>query len=208
MVIIQVKESNPAVDPIVVSFPSGLPQGLQEGSLAEPPTFLWRKQSKESKGRTLIGKDTTCLYQAGTSEDDHRRTKLCLGVYHKGKLVLYPTAACGAVLSLSQSVLSYVDTKPDEKLNAVQRRKALFDDFGSQKKRRVMRSQEANIVNVDSVIGAGAFMMGALTTATMSDSNRVAAVNAPIINAPAPITESTLTIFASCDLMTDRKSVV
>ena len=75
---------------------------------------------------------------------------------------------------MSQSVLSYVDTKPDEKLNAVQRRKALFDDFGSQKKRRVMRSQEANIVNVDSVIGAGAFMMGALTTATMSDSNRVA----------------------------------
>jgi hypothetical protein len=67
-----------------------------------------------------------------------------------------------------------VESEASDKLTAMQRRKALFEDFGSQKKRKVMKSQEANRVNVESVIGAGSLMMGALKAGAMSESNRAA----------------------------------
>ena len=177
MVTIHVKKSDPSVDPIVVSFPGGLPEGCQEGSTADPPKFLWRKAGEASskRGRSIVGKDATCLYQGqSNTDDDHRRTKLCVGVLHKGKLVLYPAAERGSVFCLTQSIPSYVEAAASDKLTAVQRRKALFDDFGSQKKRKVMKSQEANMVNVESVIGAGSLMMGALKAGAMSESNRSA----------------------------------
>lgn len=177
VVTIKVKEPDPSVDPIVVSFPGGIPEGLQEGSDADPPKFLWRKISETStRGRSLVGKDSTCLYQGKSDESNKRLTKLCVGVYHKktGKLVVYPAAEQGTVFCLSQSIPSYVESISDIKLTAVQRRKALFEDFGSQKKRKVMKSQEANIVNVHSVIGAGSLMMTALKHGSMSESNRTA----------------------------------
>jgi hypothetical protein len=176
MVTIHVKKPDPSVDPIVVSFPGGLPEGCQEGSTADPPKFLWRKAGEASskRGRSIVGKDDTCLYQGQSTDDDHRRTKLCVGVLHKGKLALYPAAERGSVFCLTQSIPSYVEAAASDKLTAMQRRKALFDDFGSQKKRKVMKSQEANMVNVESVIGAGSLMMGALKAGAMSESNRTA----------------------------------
>jgi hypothetical protein len=59
-------------------------------------------------------------------------------------------------------------------LAAMQRRMALLDYFGSQKKRKVMKSQEANMINVESVIGAGSLIMGALKAGATSESNRTA----------------------------------
>jgi A49-like RNA polymerase I associated factor len=176
MVTIHVKKSDPSVDPIVVSFPGGLPEGCQEGSIADPPKFLWRKARDASNklGRTVVGKDDTCFYQGQSTDDDHRRTKLCVGILRKGKLTLYPAAERGSVFCLTQSVPSYVESEASDKLTAMQRRKALFEDFGSQKKRKVMKSQEANRVNVESVIGAGSLMMGALKAGAMSESNRAA----------------------------------
>lgn len=52
---------------------------------------------------------------------------------------------------MDESTLSY-----DE------RRRLLFDSFGSTKKKRALRSQQANVVEMKSVVGAGDGMMDAL----------------------------------------------
>ena len=52
----------------------------------------------------------------------------------------------------------------------------MFESFGSQKKKKVMRSQDANVVEMKSVVGAGEGMMKALGSqmekGAVSESNR------------------------------------
>lgn len=174
---IQVHESDPSVDPIVVSFPGGVPE-------ESTPKFFWKKNptTVNKRGRTVIGHDETCVYR-GQSDGmgyDGRRTKLCVGVLNKrtGKMELYPAAERGTVFALEQSVPSYNSSlySAPRQFTAAQRRKALFEDFGSQKKRRVLKSQEANVV--DSVVGGTDLVLQAMKrksgAANMSESNRKA----------------------------------
>jgi hypothetical protein len=174
-IVIQVETPNVLVDPVVASFPSGIPEhcGTEDG-----PTFAWRKlQQKSKKGRSLIGKDETNIYQAASSKKDAKRlTKLCVGLYNKktGSLTLHQAAEKGTVFSLSQEVISYKDSSAElpSKMSGADRRRALFESFGSSKKQKVLKSQAANVVNVDAVVGSGNLMAGALPG--MSESNRQA----------------------------------
>jgi hypothetical protein len=65
---------------------------------------------------------------------------------------------------MDQSVTSYTDTKGVDirNLTASQRRRMVFESFGSSKKKKVLRSQDANVVEMRSVVGAGEGMMRAL----------------------------------------------
>ncbi|KAI2505858.1 A49-like RNA polymerase I associated factor [Fragilaria crotonensis] len=169
---VSVEDADPSSDPIVVSFPGGAPVDVN-------PQFVQRRLREGAKvGRKLVGRDLTCLYQAENlgRGNDGRRTKLCIALYNKktGTLTVSLAAEKGTVFALEQSIPKYtpVDT---EQTTAAQRRKALFQDFGSSKKQKTLKSQEANRVTVDSVIGAGSLMAGAFSAQTkMSASNRKA----------------------------------
>ena len=176
---VKVVESNPSHDPIVCSFPGGVP--------TNPLTFQWyqKKNSKKSSHNkldtassveyVLKGHDEACQYYGSctssssvTSESSSHNTKLCVGIYDKETNVVtfYPTAGNGAVISLQQFVPSYhhskeqnresngVSTKNNNNSSSSSNSNALlYADFGSAKKRRVLQSQEANRVTVDAVVG-------------------------------------------------------
>ena len=170
---------DPSNDPIVASFPGGLPNNMTD--VDDAPKFALRKfRETNNKGRILVGKDATCVYEArchGRSGHDGMLTKLCVGLYNKktGKLILHQAAEKGTVFSLSQSVRSYEDSANElpSQMSGMDRRRALFESFGSSKKQKVLKSQAANVVNVDSVVGAGSVMMEAfLEGQNMSESNR------------------------------------
>jgi hypothetical protein len=92
-----------------------------------------------------------------------------------GTLTVTMAAEKGTIFSSEQSIPTYTPVATTERSTAAQRRKALFQDFGSTKKQKILKSQEANRVTVDSVIGAGSLMAGAFTAQTkMSESNRKA----------------------------------
>lgn len=170
-------------NPIVVSFPGGLPESVGNRSI-KPARFLWQRSDVNSKrGRRVVGYDRHCLYSATTRGllSDGRRTKMCIGIYDKkrGSIVLHEGATNGTVFSLQQSVPTYmerhgnVETNPSSNAD----RPNIFEDFGSQKKRRVLKSQAANRVDVDHVIGAGgdsAIVNQIINGKAMSESNKQA----------------------------------
>ena len=170
---VSVEDADPSSDPIVVSFPGGVPVDVTA-------QFVQRRLRVGAKtGRMLIGRDETCLYQAENlgRGNDGRRTKLCIGLFNKktGTLTVSLAAEKGTVFALDQSILKYTAVNDSEHTTAAERRKALFLDFGSTKKQKTLKSQEANRVTVDSVIGAGSLMAGAFSSQTkMSASNRKA----------------------------------
>lgn len=150
-----------STNPIVVSFPGGLPESVENRNV-KAPQFFWQKSNGNNKrARSVVGYDRHCLYSAsarGFLYDD-RRTKICVGVYDKkrGTVVLHEGATNGTVFSLKQSVPAYIqkngEVEADPSSTAVGPN--IFEDFGSQKKRRVLKSQAANRVDVNHVIGAG-----------------------------------------------------
>ena len=114
---------------------------------------------------------------------DDRRTKLCIGVYDKkrGKLVLREAASRGTVYSLEQTVPSYLENNVLVKTRTAEDilnySAAVYEDFGSSKKRKVLKSQAANQVDIDHVVGAGdgsAVLEQALKSDSISESNRKA----------------------------------
>ncbi|VEU39706.1 unnamed protein product [Pseudo-nitzschia multistriata] len=157
-VIVKVDEST---NPIVVSFPGGLPESV-ENHKVKAPQFVWQKSNGTNKrGRTVVGYDRHCIYSAsarGFLYDD-RRTKICVGVYDKkrGSVQLFEGATKGTVFSLRQSVPTYAHESGDveSNLSGTAAGPNIFEDFGSQKKRRVLKSQAANRVDVNHVVGAG-----------------------------------------------------
>jgi hypothetical protein len=167
-------------NPVVVSLPGGVPESTNQLK------FVWQKMNETSKsGRQIIGFDQNCLYTAsakGVGYDD-RQTKLVVGVYNKKRstVTLYEAAARGTVFALRQSVPSY--TKQNHLLvdtgkgADVASRPNVFEDFGSSKKRRVLKSQAANRVDIDNVVGAGdgsAMVRQMMKGQGMSESNRMA----------------------------------
>jgi hypothetical protein len=186
-VTIRVEDQDPDENPIVVAFPRGLPEALQEGgSRSVPPSFVWQKSNEKTAfGRRIIGHDQHCVYSAESKGFgyDERRTKLCVGVYDKkrGVLTLREAASKGTIYSLEQSVPSYLDANEVVESqvgnNIVEYSTAVFEAFGSAKRRKVLKSQAANQVDIDHVVGAGAgsavvdkIIKGEL----MSESNRKA----------------------------------
>jgi hypothetical protein len=229
--LVQVVPSVLQADPIVCSFPSGLPQSLvfctnttefnnsnnSRNSnncdlTADEPKFLWKQnQAQTPLAYSLLGKDEACLYRADWRDNNNEKdalgrnrnhptatSRLFLGVYDKQShtLTLQPTAGAGSVWALQQSVPSYSNNKSASATTttttsnnnsidydaaaAVGLQKThslLFADFGSSKKQKVLRSQQANQVRVEQVVGSAAmttiFSQGGHMT-KMSESNRKA----------------------------------
>ena len=89
---VQVTQDNPKYDPIVVSFPRGLPSSLctenPSSSTYKAPKFTCSKlnpKSKSSRGRRINGEDANCTYTASAtgSSHDNRRTKSYVCIYNK-----------------------------------------------------------------------------------------------------------------------------
>jgi hypothetical protein len=168
-----------ASNPVVVSFPCGVPESTNKLK------FVWQKMSESIKsGRRIVGFDQNCLYTAsakGIGYDD-RQTKLVVGVYNKKRniVTLHEAAARGTVFALRQSVPSYSDQNQlveTGKRTDLVSRPNVYEDFGSSKKRRVLKSQAANRVDIDHVVGAGdesAMVRQMMKGQGMSESNRMA----------------------------------
>ena len=137
---IEVKKGSPSENPIVVSFPCGVPSSLTTAAAAmkDPkatrnsnriqkqreelssnnnfPEFTWRKRgtSSSQNGMAIHGEDETCEYTASNdvSDLDSRSSKMYVGVYdkEKGTLSFHPSAEMGTVYSLSQTVKDYQQT--------------------------------------------------------------------------------------------------
>jgi hypothetical protein len=106
--------------------------------------------------------------------------QLCVGVFDRQTrtLTVHPAAAGGAVLAMAQSVPSYAQKKTaaasTPTSNGVTAQQ-LFRDFGSSKKQKALRSQAANRLDADSVVGGGSMKEFFATAGNMSESNRLAA---------------------------------
>ena len=198
---IQVENSVPSHNPIVVSFPGGLPQSVGDSSIndhGKRPRFLYQKlHERAASGRRIVGEDNYCTYSAtfDKSTGDDRRTKLCVGVYDKkrGVVIIRESSQNGTVFALKQQVPEYlasdsedsedsIDSDDDDDDSNVMDHKNLeynqvFEDFGTSKKRKVLKSQSANQVDLDNVVGSGdksAVMAQVSKGQAMSESNRMA----------------------------------
>mmetsp|Transcript_11730 Transcript_11730/g.28105 ORF Transcript_11730/g.28105 Transcript_11730/m.28105 type:complete len:479 (-) Transcript_11730:69-1505(-) len=204
---LEVAESDPAKNPIVVSFPGGLPQAIASDNNANStavPKFYWQRLNEKSKsGRRVVGNDRHCTFEAhakGLAYDD-RRTKLCVGVYDKkrGVVTIHETASKGTVFSLRQSVPSYNQNGGGHVESArgdLTKRTQVFEDFGSSKKRKVLKSQAANQVDIDNVVGAGegsAIVQNMMSGKGMSKSNKEAIEESRRENADSPGQRQTAT---------------
>lgn len=208
---VQVAESSPTTDPIVISFPAGLPGSMtpsssstgaersirfddedededengnsNSNSSSKPPVFTWtRARTVSSKGKIIHGSDDTCTYISSNDGRGHdgRLTKFYVGVYHKptSTLKLITSTEKGTVFSMDQSVTNYHDSKSLDFRNMSyrERRKLVFESFGSTRKKKTLKSQAANVVEMKSVVGAGKGMMHALekqmNNNLMSESNK------------------------------------
>jgi A49-like RNA polymerase I associated factor len=122
---------------------------------AEPATSL-----------VVVGKDSTCHYAGNVV--DASRSRMCVGVYdkHTSTLTLYPAATA----SLQQSVIRYQPRASNGSAAASAAAsassssggaagvpvamKTLVGEFGSVKKQRAYKSQEANRVHLENVVGS------------------------------------------------------
>jgi len=86
-----------------------------------------------------------------------------VGIYDKvtGTLRLHQAASKGTVYSLQQHLPDY-DEDVVEHASNNKETLSLFKDFGSAKKRRTLKSQQDNRVNVDAVIGTGKAVVDSL----------------------------------------------
>jgi len=170
---VKVAANNPEYDPVVVSFPRGIPTSIDdEDSNATPPTFTYSKfKESSSRGRRIKGEDDHCAYSAAASGRGHdgrlSKTYVCIFDKKKNTLKLVPSAEKGTVFALDQSVKEYSPAVVNENstmggedntISASDRVKMLVDSFGSKKKQKVMDSRAANKVNVHSVVGGGNFV--------------------------------------------------
>lgn len=174
-------------NPVVVAFPCGVPESATSTNPPSTPSlkFVWQKLNDTSKsGRRVVGFDLNCLYMAtakGMGYDD-RQTKLVVGVYNKKRktVTLHEAASRGTVFTLQQSVPSYMEQNQHVETGqgATEAVKPnVYEDFGSSKKRRVLKSQAANRVDIDNVVGAGdgsAMVHQMMKGQGMSESNRAA----------------------------------
>ena len=175
--------------PVLCSFPGGLPRGVQKVTTDDDEideaalNFRWSENIK-TKRRTLVGKDHACVFTAASrssegkteSQTERYKTRMCVGMYdkHKKRLTLFDVHDDGYVHSFAQHVPNYKGSGDTRDLStARQQYQALYEDFGSAKKRRAIKSKEANRVDVDSVVGAGQLVVDSvLKGESMSESNK------------------------------------
>lgn len=120
-------------------------------------------------------------------------TKIMLGIFDKetNSLTLHVSAEDGKIVSLLQTIKphrrrnqQYGDDDDSEyshdehtehlslrHLSETEKRRVLFDSFGSTKKKKVLKSREANKVHASSIVGSDMNMLDAVNQQNMSKSN-------------------------------------
>ncbi|KAL7446776.1 hypothetical protein ACHAXM_011236 [Skeletonema potamos] len=170
---VKVAPSNPEYDPVVVSFPRGIPSSIAgNDSNANHPTFSYSTfKDSSTRGRRINGEDDHCTYSASAAGKAHdgrlSKTYVCIFDKKKNTLKLIPSAEKGTVFALDQCVKEYSPAVANDSttmggdssnISASDRVRMLVDSFGSKKKQKVMESRAANKVNVHSVVGGGNFV--------------------------------------------------
>lgn len=189
---VEVTENNPSHDPVLVSFPRGVPTSILDrdkagtNNASNLPRFAWSKlKASSDRGRCITGSDDTCTYSATASGRGHdgRLTKLYVVALDKKSktMKLIPTAEKGTIFALDQSVKAYTPNVSSEstvvggnaKASASDRVQMLVESFGSKKKQKVMASRASNVVNINKVVGAGNSMMDSVVgQGGISEGNR------------------------------------
>lgn len=160
--------------PLVVSFLNGVPSS---SSSTAPPTFTWHKAHRADT--VVTGRDSTCTYTSSSSSSNNNNgdtdntafTKLIVGIFDRrtNSLTLHETADRGRVFPVTQTIIATTnnnngdssdDDDDDEgnktkvlnlgNLTEAEKRRVLFDSFGSSKKKKQLRGQDANRVNASS----------------------------------------------------------
>ena len=187
---VEVAPNNPEHDPIVVSFPRGVPTSIAVGGHSDdidttnpPPRFTCSKlRESSSRGRRISGEDDDCTYTASAQGRGHdgRLSKVYVGVYNKQtkRLKLVPAAEKGTIFALEQKVKAYkpnvahggllfggaqTESQAPGVISAANQVQMLVESFGSRKKQKVMASRASNKVNIHSVVGSGDAMMKSVT---------------------------------------------
>lgn len=172
---VKVAPNNSEYDPVVVSFPRGVPSSIAEADNPNTPPFFTYSKFKDSssRGRCINGEDDHCIYSASAAGRGHdgrlSKTYVCIFDKQKNTLKLIPSAEKGTVFALDQTVKEYKPAVANDNLttfgggeetvfSAADRVQLLVDSFGSKKKQKVMESRAANKVNVHSVVGGGNFV--------------------------------------------------
>ena len=179
---VEVAPNDPERDPVVVSFPRGIPisiagiEGGKGGGGPPPPRFERSKlKPSSSRGTRIRGEDEHCSYAASASGRGHdgRLTKAYVCVFDRGAgtLKLVPGAERGTIFALEQRAREYnpkglaaaqVGTAAGP-ISVSDQMQMLVDSFGSRKKQKVMNSRASNKVDVNNVVGSGDVMMRSIT---------------------------------------------
>eukprot|EP00970_Alexandrium_tamarense_P020161 scaffold14911_cov186-Alexandrium_tamarense.AAC.3 len=217
---VEVTEENKEYDPVVVSFPRGVPTSISNpngddadgddgnpGGRLSPPKFTYSKlKASSSRGRRVTGSDESCSYSAFCAGrgHDNRLTKLYVAVLDKRNktLKLIPSAEKGTVFALDQEVKAYTPNVSSSSMgvgggndgsskavSASNRVQMLVESFGSKKKQKVMASRAANVVNINSVVGAGNVMMDSVVKqgGMISEGNREALLDGSKVLNPVEV---------------------
>jgi len=186
---IAVSVSEPSsTDPVLISFPRGLPISIIEEDEGDLPKFKCRRLNSK-RGLVVTGEDDTCTYSATAEGRGHdgRLTKTYVCVLDKKArtLKLVPAAEKGTIFALNQTVKEYTPNVKhgtrlvgdgnvgDSGTSATDRVKMLVESFGSKKKQKVMKSRAANRVNINAVVGAGTLMAASVAKQEgISEANR------------------------------------
>jgi hypothetical protein len=161
---VEVCKANSAKEqPMTVNFSNGAPP-LNEKEQHLPLFQIYRQAPGEASGRYIYGTDEKCTYVAESStfeDDSERHMKVLVGIYDRqdSTLKVHQAAEKGTVFGLQQHITCKLK-EPSEvsvgtrAFGSYQEASAsLYADFGSTKKKKVLKSQAANRINVSSVVG-------------------------------------------------------
>jgi hypothetical protein len=135
----------------MVSFPSGVPLGVDGMSISFEQKGHGRKRRRviegDLSGLKFYGND----FDAGVSSNKNL-CKYAIGkLNHDSKMTLYPVDHVFVMRPILNS-----EHKPEHvnKMTPQQRRGELIEEFGSSKKKRAVKQEEANIIQDSTVRGA------------------------------------------------------
>ena len=155
---VEVCKSDPHKEPLVVNFANGAPPKKE---IMLPSFDVYYLNPANQAGKYLHGTDEKCTYLASTLgvKFDGRSTKLLVGIYDKQEntLKLQNAAEMGSVFALTQHLTSKLTKQPTATstrayMSHTAARDALYSDFGSVKKKKLIKSQLANQIDITSVV--------------------------------------------------------
>ena len=215
---IKVMKNSSTSAPLVVSFPNGVPSVAHNSPSFTWSVQKRKTVAGKVLGKQVQGHDRTCNFSShvvtsnASSKETSRlqtpMTKFMVGVFDKetNSLTLHLSAEDGKIFPLQQTIRSSNADNNDSddengnqygieehfslaNMTEAEKRRVLFDSFGSAKKKKQLKGIDANKVNVSSVVGTDTNMLDAVNRQNLSKSN-VEAMKEATIAAKQQITEN------------------